>query len=65
MWLEQILTLCSLSGEIAKLVIDNYLRSLAFGAKYIFQTLPRVLTLWLDLGSDSDQTIEPRNGHDG
>ena len=39
-------------GETSKLVIENYLRSLAFGSKYILQTLPRILTLWLQLGDD-------------
>lgn len=38
------------TGELAKLVIENYLRSLSFGTKYLHQTLPRALTLWLDLG---------------
>ena len=41
-----------LCGETAKLVIDNYLRSIAFGNKYIYQTLPRVITLWLEVASD-------------
>ncbi|KAH3128298.1 hypothetical protein KXV82_003603 [Aspergillus fumigatus] len=36
-----------LSGEASKLVIDNYLRSLAHGNKYVFQSLPRILTLWI------------------
>ncbi|KAB5547104.1 protein kinase rad3, partial [Coniochaeta sp. 2T2.1] len=40
-----------LSGETAKLVIENYLRSLNYGTKYLYQTLPRVLTLWLELGA--------------
>lgn len=39
-----------LSGETAKLVIENYLRSLTFGCKYINETLPKLLTLWLDWG---------------
>ncbi len=33
--------------SMAKLVIENYLRSLNHGTKYLFQTLPRILTLWL------------------
>lgn len=45
---------------MGKLVIENYLRSLAFGAKYIFQTLPRVLTLWVDLGSEFEQAADPK-----
>ena len=40
------------AGETAKLVIENYLRSLHFGSKYMLQTLPRVLTLWLQLGEN-------------
>ncbi|KAI9786756.1 MAG: serine/threonine-protein kinase M1 [Peltula sp. TS41687] len=33
-----------------------------FGAKYIYQTLPRVLTLWLDLGSQVDVPFDPKHG---
>lgn len=44
-----------LTGETAKLVIENYLRSLNFGAKYLSQTLPRVLTLFLELGAQVDK----------
>ncbi|KZF22699.1 hypothetical protein L228DRAFT_247070 [Xylona heveae TC161] len=46
-----------LSGETAKLVVENFLRSLQFGAKYIFQTMPKLLTLWLDTGSRVDEPI--------
>src|ERR1700761_6884985 len=41
-----------LSGECTKLVIDNYLRSMYFGPKYLYRTVPKVLTLWLDLGQE-------------
>ena len=40
------------TGETTKLVIENYLRSVPFGTKYWFQTIPKVITLWLDLGMD-------------
>ena len=53
-----------IQGETAKLIIENYLRSLAFGAKYIYQTMPRILTLWLDLGYDSEQSLDPEYGND-
>lgn len=46
------------TGETAKLVIENYLRSLNFGTKYLYQTLPRILTLWLDLGAQVDKAPE-------
>ena len=53
-----------INGETAKLVFENYLRSLVFGAKYIYQTLPKLLTLWLDLGSDSEKPLDPAYGDD-
>lgn len=43
------------SGEMAKLVIDNTLRSIPFGNKYWHETIPKVLTLWLELGMDTLQ----------
>ena len=43
------------TGEIARLIIENYMRSLNAGTKYLYQTLPRVLTLWLDLGAKVDK----------
>ncbi|KAF8469032.1 hypothetical protein BDZ91DRAFT_776018 [Kalaharituber pfeilii] len=47
-----------LIGETAKLICQCYLRSLPWGTKYIFQTLPRFLTLWLDLGEPLKLTSE-------
>ncbi|KAK7740732.1 serine/threonine-protein kinase M1 [Cytospora paraplurivora] len=44
-----------LTGETAKLVIENYLRSLNYGTKYLYQTLPRILSLWMDLGAQIDK----------
>ncbi|KAL8800291.1 MAG: hypothetical protein Q9182_005285 [Xanthomendoza sp. 2 TL-2023] len=51
-----------LSGEMAKLVVEHYVRSFAFGAKYIYQTLPRALTLWLELGVDAEQPLDSKYG---
>lgn len=53
-----------ITGEMAKLVIENYLRSLGMGAKYIHQTLPRILTLWLDLGTDVGRAVDSKYGND-
>ncbi|KAI0883853.1 phosphatidyl inositol 3-kinase [Annulohypoxylon maeteangense] len=47
-----------LTGETAKLVIENYMRSLNYGVKYLYQTLPRVLTLWLELGAQVNKAPE-------
>lgn len=52
----------SLSGEASKLVIDNYIRSLAYGNKYVSQSLPKVLTLWLEHASTIDQPFDPKKG---
>jgi serine/threonine-protein kinase ATR len=46
------------TGLLVRLVIENYLRSLNFGTKYLYQTLPRILTLWLDLGAQLDKPPE-------
>ncbi|KAH8588648.1 protein kinase-like protein rad3 [Bisporella sp. PMI_857] len=51
-----------ITGDMAKLVIENYLRALSFGTKYIYQALPRLLTLWLDLGIQVNQPIEAKYG---
>ncbi|KAF4984272.1 hypothetical protein FZEAL_484 [Fusarium zealandicum] len=47
-----------ITGEVARLVIENYVRSLNSGTKYLYQTLPRILTLWLDLGAQVDKAPE-------
>jgi serine/threonine-protein kinase ATR len=51
-----------LVGETAKLVIENYLRALTYGTKYIYQTLPRIITLWLDLGTQVMQPVDSKYG---
>lgn len=53
-----------LNGETAKLVCQSYLRALMFGTKYIFQTMPRLLTLWLDLGELVDQQMDSKHGNE-
>lgn len=53
-----------LYGETAKLVCQSYLRALAFGTKYIFQTMPRLLTLWLDLGETINLPAGEKHGED-
>lgn len=30
--------------------VENYAQALRYGTKNIYQTMPRMLTLWLDLG---------------
>ncbi|EMC92674.1 hypothetical protein BAUCODRAFT_77061 [Baudoinia panamericana UAMH 10762] len=41
------------SGEMTKSVIENLMRSIPFGNKYWHETIPKVLTLWLDLGMEA------------
>jgi serine/threonine-protein kinase ATR len=40
-----------LSGDLIRSVCISYLRSLHFGSKYLYETLPKVFTLWLDFGA--------------
>lgn len=37
------------------LICRNFAKALNYGSKYIYQTMPRMLTLWLDYGEDDDQ----------
>lgn len=32
--------------------VRSYTKAMKYGSKYIYQTVPRLLTLWLDLGED-------------
>ncbi|KAF2867552.1 protein kinase rad3 [Massariosphaeria phaeospora] len=41
-----------LAGETAKLVIENFIRSTVYGTKHYYQTIPKVLTLWLGMGME-------------
>lgn len=50
-----------LSGELTKSVCICYLRSLQYGNKYLYETLPRVLTLWLDFGANFAIVTAPRD----
>ncbi|RPA73622.1 hypothetical protein BJ508DRAFT_216035 [Ascobolus immersus RN42] len=54
-----------LNGEMAKLVVQSYLRAICFGNKYIWVSMPRMLTLWLDLGEASSRGgLDERGGSD-
>lgn len=48
-----------LAGELTKLVIENYIRSTVYGSKYYYQTIPKILTLWLDMGMET-MTAQPK-----
>ncbi|KAK4917202.1 serine/threonine-protein kinase M1, partial [Elasticomyces elasticus] len=52
-----------LSGEATRTVIDNFLRALACGNNYLFETLPKVLTLWLELVSKPELEHDSRRGN--
>ncbi|KAF2673965.1 hypothetical protein BT63DRAFT_422071 [Microthyrium microscopicum] len=56
-------TVTYLNGECTKLTIDNYLRSMLFGPKYLYRTLPKVLTLWLDFAQDQQAQLQAQQAH--
>lgn len=49
------------AGEYNKLIIENYIRSVVYGTKYYYQTVPKILTLWLDLGMEAMQAMPKSN----
>lgn len=49
-----------LVGEVTKFVVDNYLRALLVGTKYVFETLPKFLTLWLDAGVELTRPFDSK-----
>ncbi|QSL66355.1 hypothetical protein MERGE_000733 [Pneumocystis wakefieldiae] len=46
-----------LEGEWTRLICVNYGRALHYGSKYIYQTMPKFLTFWLDFGNNVDKII--------
>ena len=52
-----------LSGSLTKLIVENFVRSTVYGTKYYYQTLPKILTLWLDMGMEVMNTA-PRTTRD-
>ncbi|KAF3934400.1 hypothetical protein ABW20_dc0109945 [Dactylellina cionopaga] len=51
-----------LIGETVKLVCNNYMRAMVYGTKYIFQTLPQFLNLWLDFGVEHELPFDREIG---
>ena len=45
------LRLCCCS-ELMVQVIQNFGKSLVFGSKFIYQSMPRMLAVWLDYGTE-------------
>ncbi|KAK6543275.1 serine/threonine-protein kinase M1 [Orbilia ellipsospora] len=53
-----------LIGETVKLVCTNYLKAMFYGTRYIFQTLPQFLNLWLDFGVEYETPFSGEVGTD-
>jgi hypothetical protein len=34
-----------------------FAKAIRYGSKYVYQTVPRLLTIWLDLGEDPNQSV--------
>ena len=47
--LEKVLLACR---EVILRVVSNFGQSLLHGGQYIYQSMPRLLTLWLDYGTE-------------
>lgn len=35
--------------------VRSFIRALGYGSKYTYQTLPRILTIWLDMADDRER----------
>ncbi|KAG4305883.1 hypothetical protein PORY_000793 [Pneumocystis oryctolagi] len=46
-----------LEGEWTRLICISYGRALHYGCKYIYQTMPKFLTFWLDFGNNVNKII--------
>ena len=47
-----ILTISYSGTKMCLQTVRSYTKAIKYGSKYIYQTVPRLLTLWLDLGED-------------
>ncbi|XP_054839454.1 serine/threonine-protein kinase ATR [Eublepharis macularius] len=50
-------------GELIKYIVIHFGRSLRFGNQFIYQSMPRMLSLWLDLGAKAYE-CEKAGRHD-
>ena len=51
-------------SDFIPFVLKHYGQSLQFGNKFIYQSMPRLLSIWLDFGAkvpDQGRTPEPSN----
>lgn len=40
-------------------IVRNYVKAVGLGSKYVYQAIPRMLTLWLDLGENPKTATHP------
>ncbi|KAH8732219.1 hypothetical protein GQ44DRAFT_602205 [Phaeosphaeriaceae sp. PMI808] len=52
-----------LTGNLHKLVLESFVRSTVYGTRFYYQTLPKILTLWLDMGTEVMST-QPRTARE-
>lgn len=50
--LEHLTKYCSRGMRMNLYTVRCFAKAIRFGSKYIYQTVPRLLTIWLDLGED-------------
>lgn len=47
------------------LVVHNFSKALRFGAKFLYQSLPRLLTIWLDFATREEfRLYDPGKGQE-
>jgi serine/threonine-protein kinase ATR len=48
------------SAQVSSLLCKNYGKALTFGTRFLFQTMPRLLTVWLDYGESIVGLVDPK-----
>lgn len=48
--------------ELLREIMSNYGNSMLYGFKFIYQSMPRMLSIWLDHTADKDKGWDPKSG---
>lgn len=62
-WYHWLITFCNslCNREFLQFIIRHYGHALEYGCKYLYQCMPRLLTLWLDFGCQVPDSGKPLN----
>lgn len=50
-----------MSRNLINNIVNCYGLSLQYGCEYIYQSMPKMLSVWLDFGSDFNRDLKKKN----